>query len=60
MAIDPSKLAEEFEAVLKVMRFRVGAQRLKELKLLFEKYKDINEKKLLANLGYFKSDYSCL
>ncbi|NLO98763.1 MAG: mannonate dehydratase [Clostridiaceae bacterium] len=54
LAIDPSKLAEEFEAGSKGYALPGWEpERLKELKLLFEKYKDINEEKLLANLGYF-------
>nr|WP_277998813.1 mannonate dehydratase [Moorella sulfitireducens] len=35
-------------------------ERLKTLKVLFEQYKNVDEEKLLENLGgFFKSNYSC-
>lgn len=52
--IDPSRMAEEMEA--KSNGYSLPGwepERLKTLKELFEKYKSVDEEKLLDNLGYF-------
>lgn len=52
--IDPSKLVEEMEQISKGLSLPGWEpERLKHLKNLFELYKNVDEDKLLENLGYF-------
>lgn len=52
--IDPDKMVEEMDANSNGYELPGWeAERLKELKGLFEKYKEVNEEKLFENLRYF-------
>jgi len=52
--VNPDKLVEEMEANSNGFELPGWeADRLKELKVLFEKYKNVDEEKLFENLGYF-------
>lgn len=52
--VDPAGLADEMEANSNGYELPGWEpERLKTLRLLFQQYKDVDEKKLLENLGYF-------
>ncbi|TCO76913.1 mannonate dehydratase [Marinisporobacter balticus] len=55
--IDPNKMAEEMENNSNGFELPGWeAERLKELKSLFEQYKGVDEEKLFENLGYFLNE----